>query len=400
MARKNQYEIGVGLDSSAFEKSVSNGIVDPLEEASDAFDNLEKSAGDARLDDELKQAQKATDKLDDELKDARDSLNKLGYAARKAGDDSRAGMGEATEGVQDFKQEAQQSAKETAASFDGSAESIVGMFQEVAANALGGFGPAGVAAGLAAAAGIGLAVAGFEAIGEAQEAADKAASEWADKFIESGQRVTTAAQETASFIDIATDPEKYKEAKEAAEAWGVAEETAILAISGNATSLKVVEDSVAGLAQQAREAEAAALGMSTEMGGIGVAAIPVVRQSEDAADRLAKLTGAMEEGASRADLTSRGLLRIAESAEDATMQVDDLGNKVVTLPDNTQIFIDAKTGQASQNIDRFKGDLKTIPATTDVNVRMNLDDSAIRNYKPPVVYVQGQVNMTRLKQVG
>jgi len=112
------------------------------------------------------------------------------------------------------------------------------------------------------------------------------------------------------------------------------------------------------------------------MGGVGVTVLPVVRQADEAASKLDKLTGAMDEGAARAKTTSDGLLRIAESAEDATMQVDELGNKVVTLPDNTQIFIDAKTGQASLNVDQFKGDLKTIPAVHDVDVRIKVDESA------------------------
>ena len=373
-----------------------------LEDVASSLDEMAREAqrGGNKTESALKDTGRETERLEKKFKDLADGAKKQGRAGADVGDGYKKGFKEASEGAEDFKQEAQQSAKETAASFDGSAESIVDMFQEVAANALGGFGPAGVAAGLAAAGGIGLAVAGFEAVGEAQAAADKAAGEWADKFIESGQRVATTAQQTAMMIDIATDPEKYKEAKDAAESWGVGTETAMLAMSGNSVALKVVKDSVADLAQQAREAEAAALGMSTEMGGVGVAAIPVVRQADEAASKLDRLTGAMDEGASRAKVTSDGLLRLAESAEGATMQVDELGNKVVSIDGRAEIFIDAKTGQASQNLDRFQGDLDELPKTREIDVRMKLDDSAVRNYRPPVVYVQGQVNMTRLKQVG
>ncbi len=79
----------------------------------------------------------------------------LGKKTKKAAEEGKSGM-------DDFKQEANQTARESAASFDGSAESIVDVFQEVAANAFQGFGPAGAVAGLAIAAGIGLGVKAFE----------------------------------------------------------------------------------------------------------------------------------------------------------------------------------------------------------------------------------------------
>lgn len=370
-------KVDIALNARQAQRQAKD-LGESFEDVADSLDDLAREAqrGGDKTDDALKDTGREAERLERSFKELADSAKKQTRAGADVGDGYKKGFEKASEGAEDFKQEAQQSAKETAASFDGSAESIVDMFQEVAANALGGFGPAGVAAGLAAAAGIGFAVSGFEAVQEAQKEADKAAGEWADKFIESGQRVATSAQQTASMIDIATDPEKYQEAKDAAESWGVETETAMLAMAGNTTALNVVKDSVADLAQQARDAEAAALGLSTEMGGVGVTVLPVVRQADEAASKLDKLTGAMDEGAARAKTTSNGLLRIAESAEDATMQVDELGNKVVTLPDNTQIFIDAKTGQASLNVDQFKGDLKTIPAVHDVDVRIKVDESA------------------------
>lgn len=186
MARKNQYEIGVAMDTDGVEKSVSNGLVKPLEEAADAFEDLEKAANSADLDKELTKAQKATDKLDDELDDTRDALKRLGYAARDAGDDTRKGMNRAEDGVKELGEEANSTAKEAAASFDGSAESILDMFQEVAANAFAGFGPAGALAGLAIAAGIGIAVGKFQEAAEAAEELRMKAVEYADEAREAG----------------------------------------------------------------------------------------------------------------------------------------------------------------------------------------------------------------------
>lgn len=373
-------EIGVASETKAFKQGVDSGIIAPLEDAADKLDDLGKSKGPDKLEAGMKDAQKASEKLGKEVKSTADQIEREfrdSYkSVAKSSDD---GMRAATEGVQDFKQEAEQSAKETAASFDGSFESIVGMAQEVSANALSGFGPAGAVAGLAMAAGIGLAVKGFEDVNEAQKVTEVAAAEWADKFIESGQRVATAAQQTGSMVAIATDPEKYKEATEAAEAWGVDVSTAMLAMSGNAPALKVVNDAVDLLGANAEKAKVAALGMSTEMGGTGIAVLPVVRQFDDASARLDVLNGSMDEGARRARIVSDSYLELVNSAEGATEQVDELGNKVVTLPDNTQIFIDAQTKQASQNVDQFKGDLDTVPATKRVVV--DVDDSAWEAWK-------------------
>ena len=369
-------EIGIASETKAFKQGVESGIIKPLDDAADKLDDLGKSKGPDKLEAGMKDAQKATEKLGKEVKTTADQIEREfrdSYkSVAKSSDD---GMSAATEGVQDFKQEANQSAKETAASFDGSFESIIGMAQEVSANALSGFGPAGAVAGLAAAAGIGLAVKGFEDVDEAQKLAEASAAEWANKFIESGQRVVTSAQQTAGVIEIVTDPEKLNEAKDAAEAWGVETETAILAISGNAPALQVVNDAVERLGVNAEKAKVEALALSTEMGGTGIAVLPVVRQFDDASARLAVLNDGMAEGSKRAQLASDSLFAMANGAEDAVEQVDELGNKVVTLPDKTQIFIDAQTGLASQNIDRFKGDLATVEETKVVNLRMKVDES-------------------------
>lgn len=186
MARKNQYEIGIAADTSGLEKSISNGLVDPLEEAAEAFEDLEKAAKNADLDRELDKAQKATDELDDELDDAREKLKRLGYAARDAGDDAKRGFKGAEDGVKEMGEEANSTAKEAAASFNGSAEDILDAFQEVAANAFAGFGPAGALAGLAIAAGIGIAVGKFQEAEEAAEALRLKAVEYAQDAVAAG----------------------------------------------------------------------------------------------------------------------------------------------------------------------------------------------------------------------
>lgn len=171
-------------------------FVGPIDDAADAVDRVADAfddAGDA--------SQRAGDQTDDAMRQAGDSAEDAGERARRSwkdaldgldddsrragdsvGDNTRRGFDEAGEGAQNFREEADSTAREAAASFDGSAESIADAFQEVAANALAGFGPAGAAAGLAAAAGIGLAIAKLQEVADATNEAKEAGAEWAQEF--------------------------------------------------------------------------------------------------------------------------------------------------------------------------------------------------------------------------
>jgi hypothetical protein len=116
--------------------------------------------GDALQDvaDDLKDVGKEGKSLDDKVSEAFRSMGKdASEAGRKIGKEVKDGTDKAGEGLDDMKSEAASTAKETAASF-GSIEDAAGALQEVAANAFAGLGPAGMAAGLVAAAGIGLAI--------------------------------------------------------------------------------------------------------------------------------------------------------------------------------------------------------------------------------------------------
>lgn len=171
-------------------------IGDKLADVVDELDDLGK-AGEQAGDDTkagLKDAGKATEDLQDDLKktgQAAESFQDKAKAAFKAaaaeadrsgkdiGTSQKKGLDKAGQGLDEFKDEANGTAKETAASFDGSADSIIGSFQEVAANAFAGFGPAGAVAGLALAAGLGVAQAALQGS--------------ADKANEIGERVTDLA---------------------------------------------------------------------------------------------------------------------------------------------------------------------------------------------------------------
>ncbi len=162
--------------------------------------------------------------------------------ARKATDD-------AAEGFEELKDEGQGTAREVAASFDGSMESIAGGFQEVAANAFAGFGPAGVVAGLAAAAGIGLVTAELTKQQEEAEETKQALLDMYKEAIDEGRNYLSEAQILAALTDIMLDPEKMTRDRGEAERIGVDVETYVRSQAGSYEDLKLVIDA-------AREAEA------------------------------------------------------------------------------------------------------------------------------------------------
>jgi hypothetical protein len=200
-------------DVSGFLKGTGS-MADALDDVADSLDDLANSSA--------KGAEKAGDKLGDGFKDgSRDAVQALGKvdaglkdtgteaktldskastafksiaadakaSGDKVGKSQKEGFKEAESGVKEFGDEANSTAKETAASFDGSADSILGMFQETAANAFAGFGPAGAAAGLAAAAGIGIAISQMQAGAEEANKFKEASIDLAGQIVDAGGRI-------------------------------------------------------------------------------------------------------------------------------------------------------------------------------------------------------------------
>ncbi|RLP70968.1 hypothetical protein D9V30_00610 [Mycetocola reblochoni] len=158
-----------------------------MDDAADAVDDLGREGDRAadRLEDAMKDAQGDTDKLDAAYKDLGDTIRATSKkAGSELGSDVKRGTTEGSEALGEFKDESRSIAQETATSFDGTAESITDVFRDLAATAFAGFGPAGLVAGVAVAAGIGLGVkAGedlAEQINEARERAGELASELLD----------------------------------------------------------------------------------------------------------------------------------------------------------------------------------------------------------------------------
>ncbi len=232
--------IGIASDTRAFVQGIKSGVLEPLEDAEKALKNVSK-AGDNAGDDlekSLRESQKDTKKLGDEFEKLADTIK---TESRKAGKDLDRNIKEGTdggkEGLKDFKDEAASTARESAASFDGSAESIGDAFQEVAANAFGGFGPVGAAAGLAVAAGVGI---GFANIEKRAEEMESFVSDLFDDMIESGQNYASSEFINSQIKEIVQDKEKMKEIDEDSNRLSLESATLIRAQAGDQAALNDV----------------------------------------------------------------------------------------------------------------------------------------------------------------
>lgn len=372
-----------------------------LEDVASSLDEMAREAqrGGNKTESALKDTGRETERLEKKFKDLANEAKSQARKGADVGDGYQKGFKKASEGADDFKQEAQQSAKETAASFSGSADDIGGMFQEVAANAFGGFGPAGVAAGLAAAGGLGLVFAEMQAQEEQAEKLRARLSGLYQGALESGRDYIDQSQFIAESNDLRFNPDRadeWKQLQKDATKLGLEDSEIIKANSGDLHAQALVQARINDLKKEA-------FGDTTNIDIIRLES-QLMGGIEERWIEINEVTRENKKANQDAAATNSTLWKEAiAGANSAEVAVDDFGNTLYKLPDGKEIVIDAKTGQASDDVSRFKTDTDAAIEhlnSRDVKLRMSVDDTAVRNYKPPVMYSEMRVNMSRLKQVG
>jgi hypothetical protein len=256
--------------------------------------------------DDLGDLGKDAGSLDDKVSSAFKSMaNDAKKAGKDIGDDTTRGFREAGEGAEDFKQEAASTAKESAASFDGSAESIMDSFQEVAANAFAGFGPAGAAAGLAVAVGMGIAISAMQSTAEEANAAKEKSVEMIDSIKEAGgdlakmdlsEKIIAWGREVMedNWITLWSNEAstKFQETAKDAKEFGVSSRDAIRAASGSAEdSRKFLDETADDWQNLTREIEKSS--SVTEDGAVAFTDAGLAAQKKR--DALSDLRGQAEE---------------------------------------------------------------------------------------------------------
>ncbi|GAA2172413.1 hypothetical protein GCM10009846_10250 [Agrococcus versicolor] len=337
---------------------------DAGEEGASSFDDMGDAAKDAER--EFDDAARSIDDVRDELGRAEDAARDLGRKGKDAGDDMHDGMRRASDGVNEFRDEANSTARESAASFDGSAESIGDAFQEIAANAFGGFGPAGAVAGIAAAAGIGLVTAGFDAANEAAELSKERAAEWAAAFIEAGATVLDASTQAAMAQDIITDPERWQEAQDNAREWGVSTAVSVAAMTGETWALDAAQ---ASLNERQEEAVGTSGAYTDAYGNVSLVQQGANQELVNGQEALNAINQEIENGTIGAATYSDTLILMAQNTDGATQSTNEFGDSVYALPDGTVVTVDADTGQAVLDVSNVAEDINNLPdGNSTINV--------------------------------
>lgn len=268
--------------------------------------------------DEMKDVSKESDRTADDISDDLRSIERdADQAGRKIGTDLDDGFKKAKRGADDFKSEAKQSGREAAASFSGEFEDVGDVIQEVAANAFGGFGPAGEAAGLAAAVGLGVVM---TALSDQAEKLDELKEKFADMYksaAEEGRTYLDEAQIQAQVLETLFDPEKREAALKKSQLIGTDIITIARAEAGSREDIAIAIDVANQKAEELQSKSKDASG-TTSVWAAGVQGLVSDYESLigtlDANAEAAKLA---QESAARGEEQHRGQIQQTRDADQA-----------------------------------------------------------------------------------
>lgn len=261
-------KIDLVADASRAIKEAGN-LGEALDKVADNLQDVGKDG--AKIDDKVgeafKSAGKDADKLDDKVSDA---FRSIGQSAKKGGDDvgdaMKHGTDKANEGLGEMKDEAAGTAREAAASFS-SLEDGADVLQETLANAFAGFGPAGMAAGILAAAGVGLIISQLTSNAEqitenktrmldlAQTIRDNGGTLTEDDYVKSMEDYGYAIQDTKEWWEIFQADAKsgFEELRDLAKETGISTKDMFRAGFGDADEAQKTLDKVTKRIQELKD---------------------------------------------------------------------------------------------------------------------------------------------------
>ncbi|QCQ16986.1 hypothetical protein [Microbacterium sp. RG1] len=297
----------------------------------------------------------------DAAKGVDDGLDAIKRSTEEAGDELRQNLGE------------------TFSSFRGDLEDLPQIAQDVFGGMAGGASNlAGSLALAGGAAGIGLLVAGLQLADEERQKLEERANGLAQAYIDAGSTVLDAMTIASRTTEILTGDERAK-AEEYANTLGITIPEAARAMAGDLNQLAVVNAIAAKGMDENRQ-------IADDMRESLKALTPEQQRSVEQNSKqnlAARELAAVVDGANTKFEEQQEVLKgLVRDAGEVTQEVDELGNKLLTLPDNTQIMIDAETGKATADVSKFKGDLDGVPETVRSTVVVGVDDSAWRNWRP------------------
>ncbi|MGV8973383.1 MAG: hypothetical protein ACOH10_13760 [Rhodoglobus sp.] len=182
--------IGIASDAKQFLSGIKSGVIAPLEEVKDTFDDVAKSgdrAGD-KLEDSLSGAQRETKQLRKEYDKLGDDIQSASRRGRTSMvNDSNAATTRGKQNINELGNEAKANLAETLSSFDGTVEGTISGIQGTLGGVTAGLtGVIPIIAAAAGAAGLGLIAVAFEKQSEQAELVRQKVSELASELIETG----------------------------------------------------------------------------------------------------------------------------------------------------------------------------------------------------------------------
>jgi uncharacterized protein YoxC len=346
------HEIGIGAETRGFDEQFKSGVIKPVENAVDAFKDLEKAASDTGKD-----GARALDKLEDSLKDVQRQSERTERAVDDIGTGGSQSFSRVREGAKEVTQEVGQNLGEAVSSIRGDMSDL----GQVGQDTLGGLaatvasmGPAGLVGAFALAAGavgLGALTAGMEEAKEKQEEVNATAARFAQGYIEGINGAISAASVFGEINSIATDPERYKQAREAATEWGVDVSVAMGAMAGDANALGVAQQA---LADRSAEASRRLAEQEVQVDQNAGAVYDLADSVAAGKDRMDGLTEALKLGHEQADSSAAAYYNYVTAVGHATDRTDDLGNKIYELPAGKEIVVDANTQRAYEDIDALE----------------------------------------------
>lgn len=358
-------DLSIAADTRSAMSAIQRGIIDPLEDVTELLEKTGTESKDAGRDLErsMRDAQRRTEDSKDEIRELRDELNKAGRAGKKTGSDIGRGMKDSADDMRKFGEtssevgdELRQNLGETFSSFRGDLQDLPQIAQDTlgglaGSGALGGI--PGLAATAAGAAGLGLIIGAMDTMNAKTEELQGRAADMAQAFIEAGSTTLDALTIAASTAELTSDPEKRKRVQEYADALGVDFATAARAYVGDVNAMAAV-DAIAN------DARAKSMDIADEQRKSLKALTPeqqaTVEQTSKIVNTQKELHTVVADATSQFNDQQAVLLGLIRDAGKSAVEVDNLGNKLVTLPDGAQILIDADTGVATTKLDKFQGD--------------------------------------------
>lgn len=327
--------IPIAADSRQF-IGATKDMAKGLDDVADALDDVTRDSqkGTDKLEDGFKDAQRQTEKTEKSFKDLARTVERESKDAGKAIDKGIGdGLKDAESGMGDFKDEAKNEAREAASSFSGEFDDVGDLIQSTLANALGGFGPLGAAAGIAAAAGFGAFYAKIQADSEASE---ERVSSMFQSMIDDQRNYLSESAILGKVAEYAEDQGKLTEAQDIAAASGRSLAEVLRAMAGDAEANAAVQaDLQKALDDHAKSAkDAAAAGEE-----VSEADQQAALAAGQAKDKLSGYSDELDKAAGLYSTYAEAARYANNEMQDAAKEAAGLRTEIVKLPSGKTINV-------------------------------------------------------------